>query len=139
MRLKTENIFQVIEIAATPSAVYKAYMDEEKHAKFTGMKASIDPVVGGKFETCNSRNSGFNLSLEPGKRIVQAWTHQDYPELQYSIVDIFLEKTSEGTRIHFNQLAVPESCDGWLTEGWQKVYWKPLKKFLEGKKAVAVR
>jgi len=131
MRVKTENIFQVIEIAASPTLIYNTYMDSKRHAAFTGMKANIELEVGGKFETCNSRNTGINLSLSKGKRIVQAWTHRDFPELQYSIVDITLEKTDQGTRVHFNHLAVPESCDGWLTEGWHKVYWEPLKKFLE--------
>lgn len=134
MRLKTENIFQVIEIDASPTMVYNTYMNEKKHAEFTGMEVTIDPVEGGTFVACNGRNSGYNLSLKKGKRIVQAWTHIDYPELQYSIVDITLEKTENGTRLHFNHLAVPESCDGWLTDGWQKVYWDPLKAFLEKKK-----
>ena len=138
MRLKTENIFQVIEIDASPTSIYNTYLDEKKHAEFTGMKASIDPIEGGLFETCNGRNKGYHLSLEKGKRIVLAWTHIDYPALQYSIVDITLEKISGGTRVHFNHLAVPESCDGWLTEGWQKVYWGPLKHFMEKKKVAKV-
>jgi activator of HSP90 ATPase len=131
MRIKTENIFQVIEIAADPNVVYNTYMDSKQHEAFTGMTANIEPHVGGKFETCNGRNSGFNLSLSKGQRIVQAWTHRDFPELQYSIVDITLEKTDNGTRVHFNHLALPASCDGWLTEGWHKVYWGPLKTYLE--------
>lgn len=133
MKLRTHNIFQVIELNASPSEIYSAYLDASKHAAFTGMKAEIDAVVGGTFTTCNERNWGYNLILEKDKSIVQAWTHKSFPVGHYSIVDIRLEATDKGSRLHFNHLAVPESCDGWLTEGWQKVYWEPLRDFLEKK------
>lgn len=133
MKLRTHNIFQVIEINASPSEVYDAYIKSKKHASFTGMRAEIDAKQGGTFTTCNERNSGYNLILEKDKSIVQAWTHKSFPPGHYSIVDIRFEATEKGTRLHFNHIGVPESCDGWLTEGWHKVYWEPLKDFLEKK------
>jgi activator of HSP90 ATPase len=133
MKLRTHNIFQVVEVNASPSSIYSTLMNSGKHAKFTEMKAEIDATEGGAFTTCNGRNHGYNLVLQKNKRIVQAWTHRAFPEGHYSIVDIMLEEFEGGTRLHFNHIGVPESCDGWLTEGWHKVYWEPLKNFLEKK------
>jgi activator of HSP90 ATPase len=113
--------------------VYEAYLDAHTHSAFTGLTAEIDPVEGGFFSTCNGRNKGFNVKLIKNKRIIQAWTHVDFPTHHYSIVDIEFEKCDCGTKIRFNHIGVPDSCDGWLTEGWQRRYWTPLKEFLSEK------
>lgn len=133
MKKNTENIFQVVEVEASPKAIYDAFLDPETHSSFTGLKAQIDPVEGGFFKACNGRNMGYNIKLIPNKRIIQTWTHIDFPTNHYSIVDIELEKTEDGTRINFNHIGVPDSCDGWLTEGWMRRYWIPLKEFAEAK------
>ncbi|MDH5296478.1 MAG: SRPBCC domain-containing protein [Nitrospirota bacterium] len=133
MKIKTDNIFHVVELDASISEVYKALIDEKLHAKFTGMTAKIDPVVGGHFETTDGESFGFILHLAKNKKIVQAWSHKSFPAGYYSIVDIDLEKTDGGTRINFNHIGVPEDKSGWLTEGWKRIYWIPLKSFLEEK------
>lgn len=129
----TENIFQVVEVDASPEVVYETFLDSISHSAFTGMKAEIDPVEGGFFSTCNGRNMGFTIKLIKNKRIIQSWTHIDFPPNHYSIVDIELEKTKTGTKINFNHIGVPDSCDGWLTEGWHREYWTALKSFLTEK------
>jgi len=137
MKIKTENIFQVVELEATPESIYRAYINSDEHTQFTGLKAFIEPVEGGRFVACNGRNSGINLVLKENERIVQAWRHKEFPEGHFSIVDILFEKTEDGkTRLQFNQLGVPINHDGWLTEGWNKVYWEPLRAYLakNGKK-----
>ena len=49
MKIKTENIFQVIEVSISPSDVYNIFMDEAKHTNFTGKKACIEEFEGGAF------------------------------------------------------------------------------------------
>lgn len=133
MKLKTDNIFQITELEASPADVYKALMDEKLHAKFTGMTAKIDGRVGGEFETTDGDSSGYFLYLEKNKRIVQAWTHKEFDPGFYSTVYLDLEKIEKGTRLNFNHIGVPDEHVGWLTEGWKKIYWEPLKDFLEEK------
>ncbi|MCC6600933.1 MAG: SRPBCC domain-containing protein [Crocinitomicaceae bacterium] len=133
MKLKTDNIFQVIDLEAGISDVYNALVDEKLHAKFTGMKASIDATIGGKFDTTDHESFGYFLFIRKNKKIVQAWSHKSFKEGFYTIVDIELEKTETGTRINFNHIGVPEEHSGWLTEGWKRIYWDPLKEFLEEK------
>lgn len=133
MKIKTDNIFQITEIEASPSKVYKALIDEKLHAKFTGMTAELNPEVGGQFNTTDGESFGFFVHLEPNRKIVQAWSHRQFAPGTFTVVDIDLEKTETGTRLNFNHLAVPEEHSGWLTEGWKRIYWNPLKEFLEEK------
>ncbi|MDZ4822612.1 MAG: SRPBCC domain-containing protein [Flavobacteriales bacterium] len=136
MKLKTDNIFQVVELEASPSDVFQALMDEKLHSCFTAMDARIDNREGGVFRTCANQNFGYTLFTETDKRIVQAWSHKDFPEGFFSTVFIDLEKTEHGTRLNLNHIGVPEEACGWLTEGWKKAYWEPLKEFLHDKALV---
>jgi activator of HSP90 ATPase len=133
MKLKTDNIFMVTEVECSPSKVYEALMDEKLHAKFTAMRAKIDPRVGGQFETTDGESFGYILHLDQDKKIVKAWSHKSFVKGHFSIVDVDLEQTESGCRINFNHVGVPEEHSGWLTEGWRRIYWEPLKDFLEEK------
>lgn len=133
MKLKTDNIFQVVELECKVEEVYKAFMDEKLHAKFTHMKAHIEGHVGGTFETTDGESFGYLIHLKENKKIVMAWSHRSFTPGFYSIVDIELESTETGCRLNFNHLGVPEEHSGWLTEGWRRIYWEPLKEFLEEK------
>lgn len=133
MKLKTDNIFHVVELEASPAEVYKALIDEKLHSKFTGMGAKIDPVIGGHFETTDGESFGYILHLIKNKKIVKAWSHKSFTPGFFTVVDIDLEKTENGTRINFNHIGVPEEHSGWLTEGWKRIYWEPLKAFLDEK------
>lgn len=135
MKIKTDNIFQVTEIDADIPSVYEALMDEKVRTAFTGMAASIDRQVGGRFATWDGAATGITLYLKPNERIVQAWTHRDFAPGVYTTVVVDLEKpeSGSGTRINFNHLGVPEEHAGWLTESWKKMIWIPLKEYLESK------
>jgi activator of HSP90 ATPase len=131
MKLKTDNIFQVIEIKSTPAKVYEALTVEKVHAEFTGMSASIIDAVGGAFEVTDGESFGYVVFLQKNKTIVKSWSHKSFMDGFFTTVHIDLEETPEGTRINFNHLGVPEEHSGWLTEGWKRIYWEPLKAYLE--------
>jgi activator of HSP90 ATPase len=131
MKLKTDNIFQVIEIKSTPAKVYEALTVDRVHAEFTGMSASIIDAVGGAFEVTDGESFGYVVFLQVNKTIVKSWSHKSFMAGFFTTVHIDLEETPEGTRINFNHLGVPEEHSGWLTEGWKRIYWEPLKAYLE--------
>lgn len=129
--LRTENIFQVVEVNSTPAEIYDLLLDEKKHTALTNKEAVIDATEGGSFSFCNNNHQGYFIRLVKNKRIILAWTHRRFPRNRFTIVDLLLEKTEEGgTRISMNHLGVPESCDGWLTEAWKKTYWEPLAEYV---------
>src|SRR5580692_11368786 len=76
--MKTRDIKQRVTIHATPSAVYEALMDQEKHSQFTGEPAEITAKRGAAFACYDGYIEGFNLDLEPGRLIVQAWRSEDW-------------------------------------------------------------
>ncbi len=133
MKIKTDNIFQVIELEAPVSEVYKALTDASLLSRLTGMTAQMDNFEGGKFHTWNNKSHGVIMRLIKDTRIVQSWRHDDFADGMYSIVIFDLEETESGSRVSFNQIGVPESSSGWLTETWKRDFWVPLSEHLSDK------
>ncbi len=128
--LDVRNLQHSVELSAAPEAIYDALLDSRQHAAFTGFDAEIDAREGGAFITCEGRNSGYTLVLVPGRRIVQAWTHRDWPEHHYSIATFDLAPMGRGTRLTFTQVGVPTEAYALLDEGWRTTYWGPLARYL---------
>lgn len=128
--MKLTTIRQRVTIPATPEEVYEAFIDAEKHTKFTGSKATSDPKEGGKFTVWDGYISGKHLELEKGKRIVQEWKTTEWPEgCPPSRFELTLKKTSGGTEISMVHSGVPvEQADN-IKQGWIDFYWNPLKKY----------
>lgn len=131
MKLKTDNIFQIIEINAPVEKVYAALIEEKQHAAFTGMSAKLDNKVGGTFVLTDGESFGYNVYLMKNKTIVQSWSHKSFVEGFFSTVHIDLVDNDGATVLNFNHIGVPEEHSGWLTEGWKRIYWEPLKAYLE--------
>jgi len=128
----TNTIRHNVTVGAAPKKVFGALMNEKKHAKFTGARASISRKVGGDFTCYRGFISGINLELVPAKRIVQAWRARDWPAGTYSIVSFALSRQAGGrTRISFTHVGVPASRFKDINEGWRTFYWKKLKGYLE--------
>jgi uncharacterized protein YndB with AHSA1/START domain len=126
-----------VDLPATPAAVYAALTDSRQHAAFTGLPAKLAARVGGEFRTCGGHNRGYNLALEPGERIVQAWTHDDLPSGHYTLAEFTLSATRRGTRLRFRQIGVPARAAEWLNRGWSEAYWQPLALYLDARAASA--
>jgi activator of HSP90 ATPase len=127
----TKTIRQTVTLKASPHSVYEALMDSRKHAKFTGGKASISQMVGGKFSTYDGYASGVNQELVADKKIVQTWRAGDWPDGHYSKVTFSLSAVEGGTRLTFTQSGVPEEQYEDVSQGWKDYYWTPIKEILE--------
>jgi len=128
--LEVRHVQQTVELSGPPEAVYAALMDTAQHAAFTGLDAEIEAREGGAFVTCGGRNSGYTLVLVPGRRIVQAWRHRDWPEHHYSIATFDVAPMGRSTRLSFTQMGVPADAYESLDEGWRTTYWGPLARYL---------
>ncbi|HXQ94430.1 MAG TPA: SRPBCC family protein [Thermoplasmata archaeon] len=126
------SVHQEVTFAATPKRVYDALMVSKEHAKFTGAPAKISSVEGGEFRCFDGSIEGRNVSLIPGRRIVQAWRISDWEDGVYSIVHFELEKTKGGTKLVFDHTGVPEDALPGITQGWFDHYWDNLTKFFAG-------
>ena len=122
-------IKQKIFIPASPKEVYFALMDEKKHSDFTGAKAKIENKKGGKFSAWDGYATGENLSLEPGKLIVQSWRASDWPDGKISTVTYSLSSKENGCEINFEHKGVPTEFEKDIENGWGEYYWEPLRSY----------
>jgi activator of HSP90 ATPase len=131
--MKTKNVHQIIAIKAEPKEVYHLLMDSELHTKLAGSKTVIGPNAGDPFSVWEGGINGFNLALDPDKKIVQAWREDGWPKGHYSIAVFDLEKTDGGTKLIFDQYGVPDDDYKNISEGWKTYYWAPMKDMFKAK------
>ena len=132
------TIHQEVTIAASPEAVYGVLTSAEKFAADDRRaKSEISQQVGGTISLFGGDISGRNVELVPGKRVVQAWRSQAWPEGVYSIVKFELAAEGKGTKLVFDQAGYPEGAHDMLDGGWHQMYWLPMNAMLTGKPMAA--
>lgn len=126
------KIHQEVTFATTPAKVYRALIDSSEHAKFTGAPAEIGADVGNAWSAYGGKISGRQVELVDGVRIVQTWRAGNWPDGVHSVVRFELKPDGKGTKLVLDHDAVAEDQVQHLDGGWPKMYWEPLRKYLEG-------
>jgi uncharacterized protein YndB with AHSA1/START domain len=127
----SKAIHQEVVFEAGPERIYEALMDSKRHAEFTANGAAdISRDAGGRFSAHGGFVQGRNVELVPNTRIVQAWRGADWPEGCYSIATYELRPEGKSTRLIFDQAGIPDEKAPHIDDGWHKMYWEPLKKYL---------
>ena len=127
----TTTVRQTVTFNASPQEVYEMIMDSKKHESLSGEKASISREVGGAFKAWGEHISGFNLVLQPGRKIVQAWRAHDWWPDHYSIATFDLRNVDGGTELRFTQIGVPPHRFDGHSRGWIETYWQPMQELLD--------
>ncbi len=126
----TTTIHQRQFISATPEEIYDAYLDEQKHAQFTGAVASCQRFVGGMFSAWNGYITAKNVALENGRRIVQEWQTSEWPDgYGPSLLEFTFQRKKNGTEVRIRQSNVPREQARYYQKGWTDFYWNPMKRF----------
>lgn len=127
----SDRIHQEVVLPAATNRVYQALTDASQFSEVSGgAPAEISGEEGGAFSCFGDRIVGRQVELLPGRRIVQAWRAADWDDGVYSVVRFELEGDATGTRLVFDQSGFPEGEKEHLEQGWAKMYWEPLRKFL---------
>jgi uncharacterized protein YndB with AHSA1/START domain len=126
------KIHQEVKFADPPAKIYKALTSSAEHAKFTGAPAEIMVKAGGAWSAYGGKISGFNVELVDGVRIVQTWRAGNWPEGVHTLVRFELTKDGAGTKLVLDHDGVSEDQLAHIDGGWTKMYWEPLRKYLEG-------
>ena len=126
------TIHQEVDFKATPARLYEALLDAKQFSAFTKDTAEIRPQPGDTFKLFGGRIEGRNVELVPDQRIVQAWRPASWPAGVYSIVRFELVARGSGTRIVFDHAGFSEDKWETLNEGWPRMYWEPLRRYLDG-------
>jgi uncharacterized protein YndB with AHSA1/START domain len=127
-----DAIQQEVVFKASPARIYDALLDSKQFSEFSGgAPAEISRTPGGAISCFGGMITGRNVELMPNQRIVQAWRAGNWPEGVYSIVRFELKTQGSGTEITLHHAGFPEGSAEHLESGWHKMYWEPLKKYLE--------
>ncbi|MGB8183295.1 MAG: SRPBCC domain-containing protein, partial [Stellaceae bacterium] len=91
-------------VPAPPHAVYDAWLDSSAHAAMTGgHPATCSGRVGGTFTVWDGYITGKNLTLDPGKRIVQSWRTTKFTAADPdSEIEVLFEPVASGTLVTVN-------------------------------------
>ncbi len=125
------TIRQSITIKASPAKVYEALISAEQFSEVTGAPAEIASDEGGEFSCFGGQITGRHIELIPDQRIVQAWRVKAWPEGVFSEVRFDLSESGGATTLELTHTGYPEDATKHLEPGWHKMYWKPLKAYLE--------
>jgi activator of HSP90 ATPase len=110
--------------------LYTAWMSTRGHSAFTGSKAVVDPVKGGKFTAWDGYISGSNVETEPFSRAVQKWRCMDFPDgSPDSRLEIRFDDEKGGARLTLIHTGLPEGLEKEIEKGWKEYYFKPMKKY----------
>jgi uncharacterized protein YndB with AHSA1/START domain len=124
-------------IPASAERIYAAWLDGKEHAAMTGGGATGEGRVGGAFTAWDGYIRGTNVELVPGRRIVQSWRSNDFPDgAADSQVEIKLDPADGGTRITLVHSNVPEGQGADYEKGWREHYFVPMRKYFTGTQPV---
>ena len=123
-----KTIKHKVRFKIPPDTVYDLLADSCKRTEVTGSEALISNKVGGEFSTEAGQVTGVNVDLAPGRRLVQAWRRNDFPEGIYSMAAITLAPTpGGGTELVLTHRGVPKHLLDQIEDYWRRVYWAPMK------------
>ncbi len=126
------TIAQTIEIKSSAEKVYNALTTAAEFSEFTQAPAEISTDEGGAFSCFGGQIAGRHIELVPNERIVQAWRATCMWDAGvYSIVTFDISQSGDTTTLNLRQSGHPEDAAEHLEPGWHKMYWDPLKAYLE--------
>jgi activator of HSP90 ATPase len=126
-KLQVEYTFQL-----HPMFLYESLLDTNRMRAVTAADAHIEPKEGGRFSLFNGSIEGSNVTLEPGKRIVQKWRFNTWPAGHFSDVTISLAQDGGNTKLSLEQAGVPVEEKERTEKGWRAMIFDRLKMVLGG-------
>lgn len=127
---------ETVELTETfpvaPARLYAMWLHPTWHARFTGEAEAIVTDKEGELYSCwNGYIEGKNLTLEPGKRIVQSWRTEDFAAADPdSVLELRLEPEGEGTRLVLRHTELPPGTGATYRQGWEDHYFVYMRKAL---------
>lgn len=131
--MKTKIIRQTFTFPTSPEKLYGLLFDSKVLSTIHGAKTSMTRKPKGKFTVFGGYCRGFNIALEPGRKIEQAWHFQEegWPEDHFSTCTFLIEPAIKGARLSFIHKGVPAHTYEAIKAGWKSYYWEPILQYLE--------
>lgn len=94
---------------------------------WTGEPAVMEPVEGTEFSLWEDSIVGKNITIVPGKKLVQEWYFGETD--QPSIVTILLHAEKNHTSVELRHTNIPDEIYDNITQGWNENYFGALIDF----------
>ncbi|MGY8814588.1 MAG: SRPBCC domain-containing protein [Gammaproteobacteria bacterium] len=127
----SRTINQEIILNSSPNKIYDVLTDSTQFSKFTGANAEIDLKPGGLISLFDGMITGVTIEAIQNTRLIQVWRAGNWSEGNYSLVMFELDGDDVKTTINFEQSGFPEDTKEHLESGWHKMYWDPLKSYID--------
>ena len=113
----------------SPKILYHAWLDSDEHTAMTGSEAECSSEENGDFFAWEGYISGFNISLDPHKKIVQSWRTTEFSDSDKdSEVIIEISEAEEGSLLTLTHNNIPEGQSDYK-KGWIDHYFNPMKEY----------
>ena len=127
-----KTIEQSVILPAPAARLYDTYLDPKMHEAITGAPVTIGSETGSRFQAFNGMLSGTMLHTVPKRLIVQTWRSGNWrAEDIDSILVLTFSPSGEFGRIDLVHVNVADQDIQGVTEGWEKYYWTPWRKYLQ--------
>ena len=128
------NVIIAASLPASPDRLFDMYLDPVEHSAFTGAPVTISATAGSEFRAFDGILTGRILHVEPKRLIVQTWRSANWPvDAVDGVVVLTFVPDAEGGRIELVHANVPDVDFAGVSQGWEKYYWTPWRRYLEGK------
>lgn len=128
-----KNLITAASLPGPPDVLFDMYLDPKEHAAFTGLPVTIGAKPGDTFRAFEGALRGTILHVEPKRLIVQTWRSVSFPPAAIdSILILTFLPQGDGGRIELTQINVADEDFAGVSHGWEKYYWTPWRKYLEG-------
>lgn len=124
-------IKQSVVLPAPAEQLYATYLDPGLHAAFTGAPVTVSAEPGAPFRAFDGQISGTTLSVIAPRLIVQSWRSTNFRDADpdSTLILAFVPQGRDG-RIDLIHIDVPHQDYQGVSEGWEKYYWAPWKRYL---------
>lgn len=125
-------ISQSVRLPAPSQMLFEMYLDPAAHEAITGSPVTIGSQEGSEFRAFNGVLTGTILAVARPMLIVQSWRSMEFnvEDLDSTLILSFTPAGEEG-RIDLIHLDVPDHDYDGVTEGWEKYYWIPWRRYLQ--------
>ena len=120
-----------IVLPAPAEALYASYLDPRIHEAITGAPVIISAEPGSPFSAFGGSLSGSMIAAVPSRLIVQSWRSVNFNsgDPDSTLILSFIPEGEQG-RIDLVHIDVPEVDYLGVTDGWEKFYWMPWRRYL---------
>ena len=124
-------IEQSVILPASAERLYETYLDPALHGAVTGAPVTVSAESGAPFRAFGGQITGTMLSMIAPRLIVQSWRSVNFRDTDpdSTLILTFVPAGADG-RIDLIHIDVPEQDYQGVTEGWEKYYWAPWRRYL---------